>query len=558
MKKRIPIGVHNFKKLIEEDYYYVDKTSMIKEVILDGSEVILLPRPRRFGKTLNMSMLRHFFDINNAAENRKLFDGLNIAHEEVFEVYQGRYPVISISFRDIKSNTFEEAHEKITDVIKNEFYKNRFLLESDLFDEGKKTEFRSIAHGESSNAKIESSLLLLCEFLFTFYQVKPYVLVDEYDTPVHSSYSNQYYPQMISFMGSLLGALFKDNEFLEKGILTGTLRISKESIFTGFNNPSVYSVIRNEFSTQFGFTHEELKKMLDYYEISQFEEGIRNWYNGYIFGNTEIYNPWSILNFVHSQDKRFIAHWVNTSSNDLIRELILESPKAVRTELEDLLKGVALIKRLNENISFPELKSSEDAVFSFLVFSGYLKAKLLKFEDLDYWYELTIPNIEVAKLYETIILKWFNESFSQSKSTDLINSLLTGDTELFEELLGLCVLQTLSVYEVEKREVERVYQAFILGLLVRLIPEYEVTSNKESGYGRYDICIVPLRSSKKPAIIMELKSIRPKETAKKALASALEQIETKQYETAIRQRGYDNILKMAIVFDGKRVWVKTS
>jgi len=557
MKKGISIGTSNFKKLRSLDGYYVDKSLMIKEIIETISEVVLLPRPRRFGKTLNMSMLRYFFDLNNSNENRQLFKGLLIENEAIFDLHQGKYPVVFISFKDINEKKFNSAYESILNVIVELFIYFQSIIDVNQLSYKDQVEFNEICNLTPSVAVVKRSLKLITKILFEIYGVKPILLIDEYDTPIHSAYIHHYYEEMIGFMRTLLGTSLKDNEYLGKAVLTGTLRIAKESIFTGFNNPSVYTILNPEFNQFFGFTPKELNEMLVYYEIEHLENEIKNWYNGYIFGDQEIYNPWSILKFVASQDKKFIPHWVNTSSNDLIKELIVDSPPSVREDLLDLLKGKPLIQKLNENISFPELNANSEAIFSFLVFSGYLKANLLKFEGTDYWYELTIPNIEVQKVYEDIILKWFKESFQQSKSQDIINALLGKDISLFEELLNDCVPQTLSFYDVEKRQVERVYQAFILGLLVTLEPVYEVTSNRESGYGRYDICVLSTKH-KKTAIIMELKSLRAKETAKKALASALEQIETKQYESAVRQQGYEDVLKLAVVFDGKKVWVKES
>ena len=557
MKKPLPKGISDFKTIIRENGYYVDKSLAIKEVIDDISQVVLLPRPRRFGKTLFMSMLSYFFDQNHAGENRELFNGLNIQKETVFETHQGKYPVIFISFKDIKSSTFDETLEQIQELLGDVYAKFSFLLESNHLSSIQKEQIETIINYKANKKQLGSSLRNLTSYLFDHFKQKPILLIDEYDTPIHSAYTEKYYEPMILFMRNLLSAALKDNVNLHKGVLTGTLRISQESIFTGLNNPSVYSLLNSEFNTCFGFTPEELDEMLAYYELEHLGSDIQKWYNGYIFGGQEIYNPWSIIKFVASKDKQFIPHWVNTSSNDLIKELIIDSPSSVRLELHELLKGKPILKTLEENTSFPNLKKSADVIFSFLVFSGYLKAKLSKFEDNHYWYSLMIPNMEVKELFRTIIMRWLEDSFENEKYTNLLKSLTCGDIESFELIMNEFVISSLSFHHVQKPDVERVYQAFVLGLLVSLSNRYDVSAERESGFGRYDIALVPNDKNKK-AIIMEFKKINDlnEETKDQALASALQQIEVRHYEAGIRQRGYHDILKLAVVFDGKRVWVK--
>ena len=557
MKRNLPIGTSDFKKIRNQNSYYVDKSLMIKEIIDDCSEIILIPRPRRFGKTLNMSMLRYFFDLNDAEANRKLFDGLNITKEVEFDNEQGRYPVIFLTFKDIKETSFEASFEKLQEVIADEYGRFSFLLESDEMSEVEKEQFDDIIKSRTSVTRLQSSLKKLTKYLFNHFKQKPILLIDEYDTPIHAAYTEGYYKKMIDFMRAMLGDALKDNSNLHKGVLTGTLRISKESIFTGLNNPSVYTLLSHRFNDKFGFTQNEVSQMLVDYDLESETESVKAWYNGYIIGKIDIYNPWSIINFIHNKDEGFKPHWVNSSSNDLIKDIIKDSPASVHAEMLELLDNKILVKSLDENISFPELKSTDNSIYSFLVFSGYLKARFLEHTDDNDFYQLMIPNLEVKRLFKNIFLTWFKETFSNGKNVDLINALLSKDTNLFGEILGECVLHTLSVHDVERREVERVYQAFLLGILVSLTPDYEVTSNKESGYGRYDICIVPLKNKTAPSIILELKSIRISETAETALVSALKQIEDKQYEASIRQRGYEDILKLAVVFDGKRVWVKS-
>ena len=554
MKLNLPIGTSDFKEIRLQDSYYIDKSLLIKDVLHEKKKVILLPRPRRFGKTLNMSMLRCFFDRENAAENKKLFEGLQIEQEPEFEE-QGLYPVIFISFKDIKTNTFELALDKIRDLIGSEFLKYKFLLQSEALDEIEKDQLNQLIHFKASRSQLESALKRLCKNLFDHFKQKPIVLIDEYDTPIHASYTKRYYEEMISFMSMFLGATLKDNEYLHKCILTGTLRISKESIFTGLNNISIHSLLSAKFKDKFGFTQPEVTKVLEDFGLSFEIDEVRRWYNGYVVGGLDVYNPWSIVNFVQNHEDGFQPYWLNSSGNDLIKEIIKDSPYSVQLEIKDLLDGKPIVKTLKENISFPEMKNTENSIYSFLFFSGYLKARLHEHtEDADY-YHLSIPNVEVRRLYKEVILNWFEETF-HDKSRMMLNALFEKDTELFGDILSDCVLKALSTYDVDKREPERVYQAFLLGLLVSLGAEYEVTSNRESGYGRYDICIIPL-SKTKPCIIMELKQIRKSETAETALNSALLQIEKQQYAASIEQRGFTDILKLAVVFDGKRVWVKS-
>jgi len=555
MKKNLPIGTSDFKDLRIKQLYFIDKSLIIKELVNDSSSIILIPRPRRFGKTLNMSMLRYFFDTKDAAENRKLFLGLNICSETEFEE-QGKYPVIFITFKDVKFSNFEDAFSSLQNLVTSAFFEIDACLDFSKFTFQEKQDIEAIKNRTCNLAALGESLRLLTDLIFKSTGLKPILLIDEYDTPIHSAYTERYYKQMVDFMRVFLSRALKDNSSLHKGVLTGTLRISKESIFTGLNNPSVYTLLSYRFSDKFGFTQDEVSKMLADFELEDQNESVKYWYNGYVIGKTDIYNPWSIINYVHASDEGFKAHWVNTSSNDLIKEIVKDSPATVHTEIQDLISGKALVKTLNENISFPELKDTDDDVFSFFVFSGYLKARLLKFENSRYWYELTIPNEEVKILFVDIIRSWFKETFRDGKNIQMLQALLEKDVELFGEILGESVLQNLSVHDVERRHIERVYQAFLLGVLVTLSPDYEVTSNKESGFGRYDICIVPVKDKSKPCIIMELKSIRISETAETALVSALKQIEDKKYETSIRQRGYEDIVKLGVVFDGKRVWVK--
>ena len=555
--KKLPIGQSDFRRVRTDDDYYVDKSLFIKEILDDSALVLLLPRPRRFGKTLNLSMLRYFFEKNDREEETKrLFHGLAIEREEVFQTHCARYPVIFLTFKDIKFLQFDDAFEAIKLLIASEFKRHAYLLAQPLLTEKEQEQFQQIIALNAHNSFYYSALQQLSEYLCRYHQQETIVLIDEYDTPIHTAYFNGYYEEMVSFFRSFFGAGLKDNQYLFKAVLTGILRVAKESIFSDLKNLGVYPLLREEYSQSFGFTEEEVKALLHFYRREQVFDEIQDWYNGYIFGNTTIYNPWSILNFVVSKDQTFRSYWANTSSNSLLKGLIASAPAHVKTDLQDLLQGKSIQKELDENIVFPELQRNENAVFSFLVFTGYLKASDLETIGIRRYYTLAIPNLEVLQIFEDVIIKWLNEPYESHKLQLLLQALVANDIPQFEEILNDFVLSTLSYFDTQKQDVERVYQAFLLGLLVNLSPTHEINSNKESGFGRYDISIIP-KDRKKTAIIMELKRIGLNEDKDSALKNALKQIEEKRYEVEILKRGITTITKLAVTFDGKRVWVKS-
>ena len=554
--KKLPIGRSDFKSLREDNRYYLDKSLFIREIIDDNADVLLLPRPRRFGKTLNLSMLRWFFEkTDNETEIKNLFSGLAIEKDALFETHCCQYPVIFLTFKDVKDLTFEEASESIKKVIAREYERHDYLLESQLLSDSEKRTFNKILSLEPSISFYKDSLLNLSSYLHRYHRQKPVILIDEYDTPIHTGYNEKYYREVVAFFKSFFGAGLKDNTDIYKGVLTGILRVSKESIFSDMNNLGVYTVISNKFSTKFGLTESEVEKLLRDYQVENNLSKVRNWYNGYIFGNEVIYNPWSILNYISNIEDGYKAYWANTSSNQIIKELIIDSPAIVKREFQDLLQDIPIQKRINENIVFDELGQDDITIYSFLVFSGYLKAFEPKEVGHTTYYKLLIPNLEVKQIFEDLIIKWINETYENHKLQVMLKALLENDIEIFEEFLNDFVLETLSSFDTQKKDVERVYQAFILGLLVNLSYNYEIYSNKESGYGRYDIAIIPKDRTQR-AIIMELKKIRMNETKENALISALKQIEDKNYETDIAKRGIKDITKLAVTFDGKRVWVK--
>ena len=562
--KKLPIGRSDFKCLRQENYIFIDKSLFIKEIIEEDAQIVLLPRPRRFGKTLNLTMLKLFFEKSdnlanpdNKKETKQLFAGLHIEKERLFHEHLCKYPVIYLTFKNIKMSNFEENLESIKRLITQEFRRHAYLLKSSELDDFEKQDFQSIATAKANISMFQSSLLDLSSYLYKHHKKKPVILIDEYDTPIHEAYTGKYYEKMLSFCRAFLGAGLKDNSNIYKGVLTGILRIAKESIFSDMNNLGVYSIMREEYSSHFGFSEKEITELISAYNVETFFKDIKHWYDGYIFGKNLIYNPWSVLNFISSKDKKFRPYWVNTSSNSLLQDIFKNTDSGIKQEIYDLLKDIPVTKKIEENISFEYLEENESILYSFLLFSGYLKAYKCDTQEDEQYCRLQIPNREVKLVFKNIIARWINKAYKDSdKLRTMLKALVKGEIKVFEEILNDFVITTMSYFNTgNRKEVERVYQAFILGLLVNLSIDYEVTSEKESGYGRYDISIVPKDKSKK-AIIMELKRIEKDETAQKALENALAQIEEKKYETAILAQGIKDIEKLAVVFDGKRVLVK--
>ena len=554
--KKLPIGESDFRNIITEGYYYVDKSLFIKEVIEDDALVMLLPRPRRFGKTVNLSTLRYFLEkTEHEEETKRLFRGLAVEQDPVFQTHCGKYPVIFLTCKNVKNLEFQDALKTIKKLISTEFRRHKYLLESEELDNFEKAQFEQILSLKADMTFFEDGLKDLSEYLYKYYHQKPIILIDEYDTPIHTGFSEGYYREIVAFFRNFFGAGLKDNPYLFKGVLTGILRIAKESIFSDLNNLGVYSLLHHKFSTRFGLTEDETRKLLDDYLLSEKISCVTEWYNGYLFGKTTVYNPWSILNYVANHEEGYKPYWANTSSNQMIKDLIARSPDIVKTEFQDLLQDIPLKKPLEENVVLTELTTNEKAIYSFLIFSGYLKT--IKREEVDQipYYTLLIPNKEVKHIFQHVIMSWLNESYHNRKLQMMLQALIRHDIPVFEEMLSDFVLTTLSYFDTQRQDVERVYQAFMLGMLLNLSSSYEIHSNKESGFGRYDISIIPKDTSKR-AIIMELKKIGLTETKDTALANALQQIEEKQYETDIRKRGIQHISKLAVTFDGKRVWVR--
>lgn len=556
--RQLPKGHSDFKEIRQEGLYYIDKSLFIAEIIADKTKIILLPRPRRFGKTINLSLLKYFFQQQNKIANRALFEGLKIVDSPYFEKHQGHYPVIDLSFKGVKFSKFEDALEGFQWVIEQEFRRHSYLLKSNDLSVLEKADFQKVLAAEAPNKLWFNALKNLSSYLHHHFNQPAIILLDEYDTPIQAAWLNGYYDEMIDFMRVFLGEGLKGNPHLYKSVITGIMRVSKESIFSGLNNVFVYTITSEHYSDKFGFTAEEINDLIEVFSIQEKQDELKSWYNGYKFGSVTIYNPWSIVNYVSSRDPFPRPYWINTSDNGLIRQLIFESNLNVNIEIEDLIKGKSIQKRIDENIVFRDLSKDDISLFSFLYFAGYLKHERLFLLDDELHGDLTIPNTEVRIFYKNVVESWLKHSPANHNALEqLLKALLKRDIHLFERLFSDFVRDTLSYFDTAKHTVEAVYQAFLLGMLINLAPDYEIESNRESGYGRYDVAVIP-KDKSRLGIIMELKKVDNlyEETKDTALAMALKQLKEKEYEAGLRKRGIADILILAVTFDGKRVWVK--
>lgn len=557
-----PIGVSDFRKLIEtrdsegRPYLFVDKSLLIKEILDDLVEVKLFTRPRRFGKTLNLSMLHHFFakDVDKKP-TASLFQALEISNYSEYLKHQGQYPVIFLTFKDIKSNTFNAAYEDCIEVVRQVYLEHEKVILSphSKLGERDKKDYELFLDRKASDSAIRGSLKNLTYYLSQHYGVKPIILIDEYDTPIQTAYLGNYYQEMITFMREFLGGGLKDNTHLSKAILTGILRISKESLFSGLNNIKVYSLLNGNYSNYFGFTEAEVGQLLKKSGLKDNAESVKDWYNGYQIGNTVLYNPWSIVNYIREKGK-LSPYWVNTGDNTLVKNLFIRSSIDFKSQLEKLLKGESIERLINENLIFEQLEQSEAALWTLLLMAGYLKVAALEETGQGALCHLEIPNREVKDLYRTIIAEWLSGVDDVSIFNDFLKNLLLGNMEAFERHLEKIMLQTMSVHDLDSRSPEKFYHGFILGLISGIDQKYyQIHSNRESGYGRFDIIIIP-KDTEKLGVIIEVKS---KTNAidsdlKKAAMEAVEQIDKKQYRAILSQQHIKNCLKIGIAFSGKR------
>ena len=543
-KKQIMIGVDDFEELISENLFYVDKTLFIKEFIESKGKVTLITRPRRFGKTLNMNMLKYFFDIKK--DNRALFDGLKIMeHKRIMDKYCGKHPVIYMTLKDDLGNKFKESLEEVSLLMANICQSYLFIYESDCLDKFKKELFYKFCAKEANKKELQNSLKFVAECLYIYYGKKAVILIDEYDAPLNNAVMSGYYEKMIKFMREFLGRAFKSNEFLEFGVLTGVQRISKESMVSGFNNPKICGIFEKTFATSYGFTEDEVKEICETYGYGdQFEE-VEKWYNGYRFGGHDIYNPWSIVALIDSGE--FRNHWANTGSMDFFKELFDKGTDTLKNEIAGLMTGIPFKMKYDERITYPVLYSNNKVFWSLLLNAGYVKPCAGSTLD-KLWVELV--NKEVRNIFSDCIDSWFHENQQVLKNTieEFVGYLLKGNAEGVKTALNDELLNNPSCHDFKE---ENSYHMFIYGILLAVSGGYQVYSNKESGKGRYD-CMIKPDDKGKHAVIIEYKHTKKKtDNLKEVAQTALIQIDNKAYVKNLQSEGYKNVYKYGIAFHKK-------
>lgn len=551
----LPIGIDNFEKVVKGGYYFVDKTLFIRELLDMKGEVNLFTRPRRFGKTLNMSMLRYFFE-KGKTENAELFRGLKIMDAgEKYLAQMGKYPVISISLKSMKQHSYESAFEMLKKVVGEE-YKRHWdeVVTSGRLEDADLERYQRLRDLEGTEGDYVFALKFLSECLHTCTGQKPIILIDECDVPLENAYFSGFYDRMVALIRSLFESVLKTNDNLEFAVMIGCLRISKESIFTGLNNLKINSITSKTYAEYFGFTQEEVEQILRDYGLEDNLENVRKWYGGYFFGENEVYNPWSVLNYVNSchEDKDAPAkpYWFNTSSNSIIEKLAENAGMSVKQEIETLIKGGTVEKPLHEAITYDDLDSTQDYLWNFLLFTGYLKKISERQERETIYMEMAIPNSEVRYVYKNAVLRWFEKKTEKKELTPLYESLLNGDAEKMAEILSENLMDTISFYD----DQESYYHGFLVGML-KNIGNYIVQSNRESGNGRPDI-LVRYPSVRGKAVIIEIKVAKTYQGLEEKCDEALRQIEEQKYEAALRQEGYQKILKYGVTFYKKECMVK--
>ncbi len=558
-KVKLPVGISDFKDVIENNYYYFDKTKFIENILEDGSKVKLFTRPRRFGKTLNISMLKYFFNVKNKDENKKLFENLEISKSEYFKK-QGNYPVISISFRNYDEENWDDGLKTIKGILKRVYSEYKFLTEK--MDDIEIEEFNSVRRGLDS-VEWEASLINLSKYLYEYYGKKVVVLIDEYDQPIIDSYVKGYYDKAISFFKSFYGLVLKDNEYLEMGVMTGILRVAKENIFSGLNNIKVHSILNKRFTEYFGVLENEVEKALKDFGLEYNLKDVQKWYNGYLFGNTQVYNPWSIINFL--DEKRLGSYWVNTSGNSLIQLYLQKLKEDIFDEFSKLLNKEKIFEVINESMTFGNLEVDfEKNIWNLFFHSGYLTLAEEYDENEEETY-LKIPNEEILRMFSKMFIEvYFGNSNNFSKLT---NALKNGNIEKLKAELNKILLENVGIFDISGIYKEQFYHGLMLGLILKLRNEYEVSSNGFAGKGRYDLLLKPKNILKqKEGIIIELKAVnidsvklsleKIHEKLENECEIALKQIDEKEYISVLRNAGIDEVLKIGIAFFGKEFEIK--
>jgi len=547
----LPIGVSDFR-LAQAEYYYVDKTMLIKDFIDERPMVTLFTRPRRFGKTLNMDMLRTFFEKTEQDTSVYFQDKKIWACGQKYRAYQGKYPVIFLTFKDVKFNTWEETFSAVRDIFAKETQRHEELRTSDRCDEYDERKYARLAEGNVTEVELSSALADLSAMLHKHHGTAPVIIIDEYDTPIQQGYMKGYYEEITLFMRNLFSGGFKDNKHLAFGFLTGILRVAKESIFSGMNNLSINSVLDHKYSAYFGFTPDEVREMAAYYGASDKYDEICEWYDGYRFGKTEIFNPWSVVNYF-SNECEPRAFWVSTGSNDVIGEVLAEADEEIYHRLASLVNGETITTYIDTGVIYPQIKKNPSTIYSFLLVTGYLKAvkTTLSFNG-DFMCEISLPNREIALVYHKEILQKFETMIPQSTAIAVQEAIFSGDNRKLKTQIQTLLMESVSSFDTAG---ENFYHGFMLGLCA-LLGGFFVTSNRESGEGRYDIQLKPVKKGL-PGIIIELKAEKngTEESLKQLSETALKQIQEKQYDTELRTAGVEAIYKYGVAFCGKRVEV---
>ena len=553
MGRTVAIGIQSFEQIIENDVFYVDKTNFIREWWESKDSVTLIARPRRFGKTLNMSMLEQFFSLEYA-DRGDLFEGLSIWEDAKYRKLQGTYPVISLSFARVKETNYASAKEKICEILTNLYSHYSFLRDSEALTD-KDREYFDRVSSKMEDSDATSALYQLSGFLYRYYGKKVIILLDEYDTPIQEAYVDGFWDELTSFIRSLFNSTFKTNPYVERAMMTGITRVSKESIFSDLNNLKVVTTTSDEYATSFGFTEEEVFAAMDEMGMTE-KEKVKKWYDGFVFGKvSDIYNPWSIINLLDTG--KFSTYWANTSSNSLVSRLIRQGSRRIKEQFETLMQGGCINTEIDEQIVYNLLDDNEEAIWSLLLASGYLKVLQVNVEEE--CYQLTLTNYEVKRMFRNMIRGWFKKD--SSNYNDFIQALLLDDVDAMNEYMNRVTRSVFSSFDTGKRpssaEPERFYHGFVLGLMMELQDRYIITSNRESGFGRYDVILYPRKDD--DAIIMEFKVFnkRREKNLEDTLASALRQIEEKQYAQTLIDRGIasERIRKYGFAFVGKEVLI---
>lgn len=560
MQKKVPIGYEDFKRIIDEDMYFVDKSLMIRDILDYKGSVNLYTRPRRFGKTLNLSMIRRFFEDELDADGKKvvnayLFDKLKIKEcGEEYMAHRGRYPVINLSLKSGKQPTYEMAAASLVDEIAKEFKRHRYVLSSEKLTPNDRERFTAMMNYKAETIEYAKALEFLSACLTQYHGTRTVILIDEYDVPLENAHFAGFYDLMTGFVRSVFESALKTNINLEFAVITGCLRISRESIFTGLNNLDIYSIMNPRYADAFGFTEKEVKELLSFYQLDDKFDEVKNWYDGYRFGKTEIYNPWSIINYVNAAMTDPQAYprpyWSNTSSNSIIKELIENADSAMKQEIEDLIAGGRVKKPVHEDITYDSIYESQDNLWDFLYFTGYLKSGRESFEDDTEYVEFMIPNREIRTIYKRTIMTWFDKKMQNMDRSELIRALEDGDCELFEKMVSEQLLETISFFDYA----ENYYHGFLAGLL-KGAGQYLVISNRESSEGRPDL-ILKTPSVRGSAIILELKVSDTFQAMEQECRNALRQIESADYEAGLRAEGYSDIKKYGMCFYRKECMVR--